>query len=609
MKIRVVGMVSCLTIVSLLAGAILLDTPDNAGAVPQLFSVVFWANSTGSLATTTQTSSTAAPLQAFSTMGYSNPNFVFLNWNTQANGGGTSYPDQATYSFTSDLTLFAQWVQVYHSVTFHQNASMGDTTSLIETKNSPTSLTPIAQLGFIKANFTFGSWNSQADGSGTSYADQSVYLFATDLSLYAQWIPDNETLNFSPNSGVGNVAQLTAPYGSSVTMPAGNTLSRANYTFSGWNTKPDGTGTQLPAGSTMLMPVGETLYAQWTLDSDTLSFSSNSGAGSVTPIVVPFGTSVTLPTGSALSRTGYSFSGWNTAADGSGSEYSPGSVIQVSGTETFYATWTRGEYLVTFVTTNGQGPISPVSVPAGGSMTLPPPASVIEQGYTFAGWYTASSGGQLVGKSGSSFVPAGPITIYQRWTENPLVSLKFADNGGTGVVKTRSTPQGLTVVVPRGTGLVRVGFTFGGWSTSASTSRPDVKIGATITLTRDMTLFAVWRRDLPPTTPQVLLGSVGVFAPNSSVLTPAMDRVVASLALAIDRNNRTVVTIYGYATTGDSSRGASALSLRRALVVKSQLERDLAGLNDVGVTVHASGEARLSNSVLASFRNVEVFAN
>ena len=165
------------------------------------------------------------------------------------------------------------------------------------------------------------------------------------------------------------------------------------------------------------------------------------------------------------------------------------------------------------------------------------------------------------------------------------------------------------MVVPRGTGLVRVGFTFGGWSTSASTSRPDVKIGATITLTRDMTLFAVWRRDLPPTTPQVLLGSVGVFAPNSSVLTPAMDRVVASLALAIDRHNRTVVTIYGYATTGDSSRGASALSLRRALVVKSQLERDLAGLNDVGVTVHASGEARLSNSVLASFRNVEVFAN
>jgi hypothetical protein len=39
------------------------------------------------------------------------------------------------------------------------------------------------------------------------------------------------------------------------------------------------------------------------------------------------------------------------------------------------------------------------------------------------------------------------------------------------------------------------------------------------------------------------------------------------------------------------------------------LKLDLAGLNDVGVVVHASGEGRLSNSVLASFRDVEVFAN
>jgi hypothetical protein len=51
------------------------------------------------------------------------------------------------------------------------------------------------------------------------------------------------------------------------------------------------------------------------------------------------------------------------------------------------------------------------------------------------------------------------------------------------------------------------------------------------------------------------------------------------------------------------------LSLQRALAVEKQLNRDLAGLNDVGVIVHSKGEGRLTNSVLASFRKVEIFAN
>ena len=51
------------------------------------------------------------------------------------------------------------------------------------------------------------------------------------------------------------------------------------------------------------------------------------------------------------------------------------------------------------------------------------------------------------------------------------------------------------------------------------------------------------------------------------------------------------------------------LSLQRALSVEKQLNFDLVGLNDVGVLVHATGEGRLTDSALASFRKVEVFAN
>jgi outer membrane protein OmpA-like peptidoglycan-associated protein len=88
-----------------------------------------------------------------------------------------------------------------------------------------------------------------------------------------------------------------------------------------------------------------------------------------------------------------------------------------------------------------------------------------------------------------------------------------------------------------------------------------------------------------------------------------MRQYIASLALSVDQHNRTTLVLYGYATSMDSAKGSALLSLQRALAVQKQLDVDLANLNDVGVTVRAVGEGRLSNSVLASFRNVEVFAN
>jgi outer membrane protein OmpA-like peptidoglycan-associated protein len=107
----------------------------------------------------------------------------------------------------------------------------------------------------------------------------------------------------------------------------------------------------------------------------------------------------------------------------------------------------------------------------------------------------------------------------------------------------------------------------------------------------------------------VLLGSVGIFAKNSSALTTKMRDYIASLAIEIDRHNRTSIVLYGYATTSDAAAGAVLLSAQRAAAVKTQLVLDLVKLNDKGVVVRANGEGQLSNSVLASFRNVEIFAS
>ena len=71
----------------------------------------------------------------------------------------------------------------------------------------------------------------------------------------------------------------------------------------------------------------------------TITFDANSGLGTVpTAISTYVGVANTIPPNS-LTRTGYTFNGWNTASDGSGTTYATGSTITPTGNVTLYAQW------------------------------------------------------------------------------------------------------------------------------------------------------------------------------------------------------------------------------------------------------------------------------
>ena len=466
-------------------------------------------------------------------MGFTYPNFYFENWNTAANGSGTVVADQSTYAFTSDEDLYAQWVQVSHSVVFFGNLTSTDMTHQTQTGNAPMALTPISQLAFTNPNHQFTGWNTQRDGSGSRYSDQQTYSFVSDLDLYAQWTISIESISFSPNGGVGAVTNLQVAYGGLVTLPLASKFSRPDFKLIGWNTN----------------------------------------------------------------------------ADGSGTEFAPGATITVSSSQTLYALWTQNRYRVSFQTQASKVHVGTTAILAGNGFRLPSIAKVAVPGFSFVGWYTSASGGAFVGRGGSPFTPTKSATLYAHWSANHLVHLEFSDNGGVGHIPARTVHAGMWVIVPSGAGLHRMGFTFRGWASSPRAPAPTVHIGSRLVVSHTKILYALWRRALPANTPQQLLGSVGVFAPDSSVLTPAMRHAVALIAIGINQHNRTLVLLYGYATAKDSAQGSALLSLQRALAVEKQLSKDLAGLNDVGVTIHAVGEGRLTNSVLTSFRDVEVFAN
>ena len=114
---------------------------------------------------------------------------------------------------------------------------------------------------------------------------------------------------------------------------------------------------------------GITMPAGWTpnigayLHFNTLSFDANSGTGTISAITGLNQVTVTLPTADVLSRANYSYAGWNTAADGSGTAALPGDAYTLNGTETLFAQWTANPSLSASLT-------SPINV--GESITLTP---------------------------------------------------------------------------------------------------------------------------------------------------------------------------------------------------------------------------------------------
>ena len=122
-----------------------------------------------------------------------------------------------------------------------------------------------------------------------------------------------------------------------------NTFTRAGYSFSGWNTAANGTGTAYADGATYSFAADITLYAQWTaLPNHTVTFNSNGGTGTMSNQVANVPTALTLNT---FTRAGYSFSGWNTAANGSGTAYANGATYSFTADVTLYAQWTINIYL------------------------------------------------------------------------------------------------------------------------------------------------------------------------------------------------------------------------------------------------------------------------
>jgi len=117
-----------------------------------------------------------------------------------------------------------------------------------------------------------------------------------------------------------------------------NAFTDMGYTFTDWNTAANNSGTTFTNGQSVTISGNVTLFAQWTANTNTVTFNVNGGSGSMSNESFTSGVAKALST-NTFTFSGDTFIGWNTAANGSGTSYSNGETITLYGSITLYAQW------------------------------------------------------------------------------------------------------------------------------------------------------------------------------------------------------------------------------------------------------------------------------
>ena len=237
-----------------------------------------------------------------------------VGWNTNANATTSSWnanTDKNNVNGTYYPIVKAKTIKVI----FHRNASTSDSTTATQTFTYGVSGQAFSDKGWTNTGHTMAGWAKNRNAVTKDYdtlsgvADTWINSYAPSINLYAVWSPNTYTISYNANGGSGEPTAQTKTYDTDLTLTT-STPTRSGYTFDGWNTKSDGSGTNYSAGGKFTTNANTTLYAKWKQSTYTLRYNDNGGSGCSTK-------TKTITPGNNLgklctpSRSGYwYFEGW-----------------------------------------------------------------------------------------------------------------------------------------------------------------------------------------------------------------------------------------------------------------------------------------------------------
>lgn len=467
--------------------------------------------------------------------GFSYEGHTFVGWNTKPDGSGESVrPDESYRMAAENITLYAQWSEEkedgkknpVYNLFYHSNNKEAKTEADEENSALAGTAFGVNKNRFSYDGYTFTGWNTKKDGSGKAYAPgDTLVLPAKNVTLYAQWEKKAAfklTYDANNESGLTHLdAETPCESGAKVHIdgnPYTYQKGKTTYSFTGWNTRPDGSGESLQPGAEKEIQADTVLYAQWKAeaagseDEDVykLFYRANNGTAALSVDAkspAKAGTKLVLEE-NLFTYVGHRFVGWNTKADGSGTSYKSGDTLTLPEKDTYlYAIWeeTAGCILTYHsnleeaqTRTDAETPVK-----AGEKITVDGNA-FYSPSQGFVGWNTEADG------SGSSYAPGDAIALkedailYAQWTKSVeryrlLYSSNYPDlaQGKENEQETDGeTPAYAgTKIKINANPFRRDGYTFTGWNTEADGGGSSYAPKDSYTMAnKDGILYAQWEK-------------------------------------------------------------------------------------------------------------------
>ncbi len=177
--------------------------------------------------------------------------YLFDHWSTKADGSGINYSDQENVkNLTANpygiVQLFAQWTPITYHVKFDANSEYASGSMNIQdfTYDEPKKLTA---LGYSYTGYLFNGWNTEPDGSGTSYHDEQEVqnlsnVNGSTITLYAQWQGNAYYVDFDGNGAdSGSMGKQALVYDKGMAI-APKRIQERGISFIHWTLHEDGTG-------------------------------------------------------------------------------------------------------------------------------------------------------------------------------------------------------------------------------------------------------------------------------------------------------------------------------------------------------------------------------
>lgn len=395
--------------------------------------------------------------------GFTRDGYTFVRWDTQADCRGKAVNPGDKWTLQGSSTLYACWTGNMQPLTYHGNGATGGNTAAQSGKTGD-ELTTNAN-GFTRDGYTFVEWNTKADGTGGHYGKGTNgvakwTMLPAGNDLYAIWQANPASIQYRDDYGAtGSTPDTTGVTGQNVTI-ARNGFTRPGYTFTGWARDRRTDPSLQPGGRYTLTPGTTTLWAQWKADPAHLIYNSNSGSTSQTRRTDGVVDQTVTVIANPFTRSGYTFTGWNTQADGRGKAYAAGNGFRLVAdaksnpvnTSVLFAQWRINRVALKFDPNGGTGGYPDITVDAFTTVTIPADAKepkVQRPGFRFTGWAMkpAPGAGDTIlgpGKGTVAMPDQGSITVYAQWAP-AMTTLPFT--GGHAQVPTIGLYAGLVFMI------------------------------------------------------------------------------------------------------------------------------------------------------------------